>query len=246
MNDITTRDSGALTVPGRNFFEQYEEASNGNRVIGDFLKFSKGDWLAGRNSDDVPRGTRLIANIPDLKVGWQRWEGGRPVDSVMGRVMDGFSPPARSTLGDTDQSAWERDEVTGQPRDPWQATNVLVLKAEKGDQLYTFSTSSKGGIGAIAKVAGEYGRRMRAHPTQIPVVALEVDSYAHPNRSLGRIKVPVFKIVGWIEDAGFKDALAADEAAAEGADLPFDQTPAAVVKTATGRNAQQASRSAEF
>lgn len=246
MNDLTPiSQSGALAVPGRNFFEQYEEAANGNRIIGDFLKYSKGDWLFGRNSDEMPRGAKLVANVIDLKVGWQKWSGGKPVDSVIGRVMDGFVPPKRGDLGDNDEGLWEIDEGSGKPRDPWQLTNVLILKDAGGDGLYTFSTSSKGGIGAIAKIAGEYGRRMRAKPNEIPVVTLESDSYQHPNRALGRIKTPVFKIVAWVDDAAFKDALAADEAAAEAQDkIPFDQEPAAPV-SATGRGGKP-SRSSEF
>lgn len=229
MNDMTVRASGAVaTASDLNVFEMYAEAANGNRIIGDFLKFSKGDWLFGRNADEMDRGTRLVANVAELKVGWQRWEGGKPTDTVMGRVMDAFVPPVRASLGDMDKDHWEVDQSTGQPRDPWQLTNTLILKAEKGDDLYTFSTSSKGGIGAIAKVAGEFGKHMRSRPSELPIVALEVDSYAHPNKALGRIKTPVFKLVGWADKSAFDDALAADAAAAEelGDDLPFDDEAA--------------------
>jgi hypothetical protein len=138
-------------------------------------------------------------------------------------VMDAFVPPVRASLGDNDKTRWEVDASTNQPRDPWQLTNTLILKAEKGDELYTFSTSSKGGIGAIAKVAGEFGKHMRAKPNDLPVVALEVDSYAHPNKALGRIKVPVFKLVGWADKSAFEAALAAESAAVEdGDDVPFE------------------------
>jgi hypothetical protein len=246
MNDLTPiKSSGALVAAAPNNFEAYSEAASGNRIIGDLLKFSKGDWLFGRNSDEMARGTRLVANIADLKVGMVKWEGGKPVDAEMGRVADGYRMPKREDLGSTDKDLWERDEVSGQPRDPWQLTNVLILKAEKGDQLFTFSPSSKGGVGAIAKLAGEYGKRVRSHPNDLPIVALEVDSYSHPNKALGRIKVPVLKIVGWTASAGFEDALAAEAAEAEEmSDLPFDEAPAAAV-TATGRGGKP-SRSAEF
>lgn len=242
MNDMTLRTSGAMaTQPDRNVFEQYAKAANGNRIVGDFLKFSKGDWLFGRNADEIDRGTRLVANVSELKVGWQRWEGGKPTETVMGRVMDAFVPPARATLGDNDKTAWEVDQSTGQPRDPWQLTNTLILKAEKGDDLYTFSTSSKGGIGAIAKVAGEFGKHMRARPSELPVVALEVDSYAHPNKALGRIKVPVFKLVGWTDKGAFDAALAADEAAAAEAEsddeIPFEDTPVPAARAGKGKDA---------
>jgi hypothetical protein len=243
MNDMTTRTSGAVALPERNVFEAYSEAANGNRIVGDFLKFSKGDWLFGRNADEMDRGTRLVANVLELKVGWQRWEGGKPTDSNMGRVMDAFIPPVRASLGDNDKDLWERDEQTGQPRDPWQLTNTLILKAELGDDLYTFSTSSKGGIGAIGKLAGEFGKHMRARPNELPVVALEVDSYAHPNKALGRIKTPVFKLVGWTDKSAFEDALAADAAAAEEAgqddDLPFEEEKAPPAK-GKGKSASSA------
>lgn len=239
MNDMTTRTSGAVALPERNVFEQYAEAANGNRIVGDFLKFSKGDWLYGRNSEEMDRGTRLVANVLELKVGWQRWEGGKPTDTNMGRVMDAFVPPVRASLGDNDKEMWEIDPGTGQPRDPWQLTNTLILKAEKGDELYTFSTSSKGGIGAIGKLAGEFGKHMRARPSELPIIALEVDSYAHPNKALGRIKTPVLKLVGWTDKASFEEALAADEAAAageaEGDDTPFEEEPAPAPKGRGGK-----------
>lgn len=245
MNDLTPiNQSGALTTAAPNNFEAYSEAANGNRIIGDLIKYSKGDWLRGRNSDEMPKGTRLIANVADLKIGWVKWSGGRPADVEMGRVADGYRMPKRDELGDTDESLWEVDEQTGKPRDPWQLTNNLVLKAEKSDELFSFSPSSKGGVGAIAKLVGEYGKRIRMHPNDLPIVALDSDSYQHPNRALGRIKTPVLKIVGWTSNAGFADALAAEAAEAEEmSEVPFEDAPAAAV-TATGRARKPAS--AEF
>jgi hypothetical protein len=233
MNDMTVHTSGALAVAALNPFEQLADAANGNRIIGDLLKFAKGDYLSGRNGEEMPRGTRLVANVADLRHGWVRWSGGKPTDTRMGRVADAFVPPARGALGDTDEGEWDLDN-DGKPRDPWQFTNTLIFKAEKGDQLYTFSGSSKGQLGAIAKLCGEYGKRVRSHPNDLPIVALEVDSYNHPDKTRGRIKFPVFKVVGWTANSGFQDAMAAEEAAAENDDLPFDEAPAAPV-SATGR-----------
>ena len=222
MNDLTRLDqSGALATPSNNAFLSYSEAAAGNSIVGDLLKFSKGDYTYGRDGRDMRVGTRLIANVADLKVGHVRWQDGRPVDTVMGRLAGGFVPASRSSLGDTDQSLWEVDPVSGQPRDPWQPTNTLLFRSEKSEQLYTFSTSSKGGISAIGKLCGEYGKRMRSHPNEIPVVALEVDAYNHPNRALGRIKVPKFNVVAWVDKGVFDEALAANQAAAEEDDLPF-------------------------
>lgn len=227
MNEMTTRTSGAVALPEQNAFEQYSEAASGNRIIGDLLKFSKGDWLVGREGDEVAIGTRYVANVLDLKVGYMKWVDGKPVENRMGRVMDRFMPPVRSSLGDTDEEEWETDQ-DGNPRDPWQLTNTLILKADDSDELFTFSTSSKGGIGAIGKLAGEFGKHMRARPNELPIIALDVDSYKHSDKSRGRIKVPVLKVVGWTDKNAFEEALAADEAAAaeaEGAEAGEDEIP---------------------
>ena len=42
---------------------------------------------------------------------------------------------------------WEIDN-TGQPKDCWQFSNYLPLKFADGT-LYTFTTSSRGGLGAV-------------------------------------------------------------------------------------------------
>lgn len=235
MNDMTHNSSGALAAPAPNFFEQYADAAATSRIVGDLLKFSKGEYVAGQNGDEIPEGTELVANLGELWVGWIHWEGGKPVDQQMGRVIDGYRPSTRAALGHTDQSEWERDENTGQPRDPMQLTNYLVMKAMEGDKLYTFTTSSKGGLGAVAKLAGEYGKRMRAKPNEYPVVALAVDSYRHPNKAYGKIFVPEFKVVGWVDKSAVVEAVEADAQAAEDQDqIPFDDAaaaPAAAKKT---------------
>jgi hypothetical protein len=235
MNDMTVRQSGAVAAPERNFFEQYSEAASSNRIVGDLLKFSKGEFLAGQNGDEVDAGTELVANLGELWVGWIRWEGGKPTDQQMGRVVEGYNPPGRRELGDTDESEWEIDETSGRPRDPWQKTNYLVMKAMEGDKLYTFTTSSKGGLGAVAKLAGEYGKRMRAKPNEYPVVALAVDSYRHPNKAYGKIFVPEFKVVGWVDKSAVVEAVEADAQAAEDQDaIPFDDEAAAPAAAKTG------------
>jgi hypothetical protein len=63
-----------------------------------------------------------------------------------------------------------------------------------------FGTSSNGGKRAVAELCKAYSRRHKS--SLVPVVALESSSYVHPNKALGRVKVPVFKIVGWVEGPG--------------------------------------------
>jgi hypothetical protein len=113
----------------------------------------------------------------------------------------------RNELGDTDPSAWETD-INGKPRDPWQFTNYLPSLSEK-DELFTFAASSRGGISAIARLARRYAQHRKKHPDVYPVIALGVDSYQHPNREYGRIKLPEFTPVGYVPKTKFLAALEA-------------------------------------
>ena len=62
--------------------------------------------------------------------------------------------------------------------------------------LYTFTTSSRGGLGAIADLSRRYGRHRRKHDDVFPLIALDVDSYQHNNKAYGRIKVPQLTPMG--------------------------------------------------
>lgn len=228
MNELATAQNTALsTAPARNAFEAYAEAVNRNRIVGELLKFNKGDWLSGQNNDELDAGTRMVAAMDELMIGWLKWEDGKPTDMKMGRVIDGFVPPSRKELGDTDEADWDVDD-DGKPKDPWTMTNYLILKEESGDQLYTFAPSSKGGIGCIGKLSGIYGKNMRQKPDQFPIVELRFDAYNHPNKAYGRIKTPVLEVVGWVNKSGTlaaivgeaEDAAADDKATAEIADEP--------------------------
>jgi hypothetical protein len=212
--------STSLATTERNAFQQYSDAASRSRIIGKLLKFSKGEYLAGQDSEEIPEGTHLVVNMDELLVGWQKWEGGKPADSEMGRVAEGFRPPKRADLGDLDESRWETDD-RGQPRDPWQLTNIAILKDPDGDQIYTFATSSKGGVSAIGELAGAYGKAMRQRPDEYPVIALNVRSYKHPNKNYGKIFTPKFDIVGWAPKISFDGALDAANTEAAEEEAPF-------------------------
>jgi hypothetical protein len=71
-----------------------------------FLKCdgNTGAWKAGKNGTDMS-GRQLVADVPDSMVGFQKFENNKPV-YVIGRVADGYQPPDRDTLGDSDPSRW--------------------------------------------------------------------------------------------------------------------------------------------
>jgi hypothetical protein len=210
MNAIANARSTALTTAEQraDAFAAYAASTQRTSIVGTLLKFNKGHWLAGENGEEVPANYELIAVMDELMIGWQRWEDLKPVEQVMGRVVDGFQPPRRDTLGFDEQSKWEVDNQ-GRPRDPWQRTNMLLLVSPKNGDVYTFSASSVGGINAIGALTGIYGKTLRQRPDDFPIVALGSDSYMHKDKTYGRIYVPALPVKGWVAKA---PALAAVEA----------------------------------
>jgi hypothetical protein len=228
MNEVAKRQGTNVASPSANPFSEYGEAATHKNIVGELLKFSKGDWMYGQDNTDVPAGTQYIANMDELLIGWIRWEENKPTDHIMGKVSAGYQPPRRNELGDTEQNEWEVDD-SGKPRDPWQLSNYMLVKGKADGELYTFTTGSKGGRDAIGDLCKNYGSLMSQHPKDYPVIAIGVRSYEHPNRSYGRIKTPEFKIVGWADKSAFQPDLGevADEPSDEEAyDAPKPVKPA--------------------
>jgi hypothetical protein len=213
--EIVKASSSEMTTYEKNVYEAYADAVDRNRIVGELLKFSKGEWLAGRDGVEVREGTEFVAACHLFEIGWIRWYDGKPTESRMGRLGEGFVAERRVDLGDHNQDEWEFDERSNKPRDPWQASNVLFLMTLEDHQIFTYPSSSKGGIAALGKLMGAYGKHVRQKPDELPIVAIGVDSYRHPDKTLGKIFTPTLPVVGWAKRKAFDDALAALEQASE-------------------------------
>lgn len=188
MNEIAKREP--------NFYERYGDAATARNIVGKLLKFTKfGEYKAGIDNENIPIGTMLVAYMPSFAAGYVRWEGGSPAQAEMGYVGEGFVPPKRNDLGWNDAEEWDKDDRGG-PRDPWQFTNSLIFIDVDKYALYTFNTSSKGGLGALGGLSKIYGRHIKTHPRDLPTIKLGVDSYPHRIKAYGDIRYPVFAIVG--------------------------------------------------
>jgi hypothetical protein len=174
-------------------------------IIGKLLRFSKGDFFAGEESEPIPVGTKLTVAPDELLAGWIKWTDGKPTEHNMVRVADRKLPAKRSDLGDQDRSVWERDD-RGEPRDPWQFTNYLPMMDENGE-LYTFTTSSTGGVAAVSNLVRRYGHHRKRHPDVYPIISLGVGSYQHGKKEYGRIKFPDFIPAGYEPKTQFLAAL---------------------------------------
>jgi hypothetical protein len=181
----------------RSVFEDYGAAMRQRHWIGRLLKYDKGDYLAAQEDELIPLGTQLAACMDTLSVGWVIWEDGRAIEHHMGLVIDRFKAPPRSALGYLDKNLWALDAM-GNPRDPAQFTNYLVVRVpEPEGEVFTFATSSRGGLDAIGGLCTRYGETLlRIHPDHDPIIKLGSDSYAHRDKTIGRVKIPTFEIVG--------------------------------------------------
>jgi hypothetical protein len=156
------------------------------------LKFTKGQWSAGKDGTRM-NDVELIAHVDQSMFGWIKWENKRMADFDIGLTRERFRPKRRHDLGDNDPNTW----VKG---DPWQFTFLLPLSAPKTGQLYMYSTTSRGGKDALAKVQDAYADHCEMHPKEahkLPAVCLAADWYPHPE--YGRVETPCFDIVGWVD-----------------------------------------------
>jgi hypothetical protein len=195
--------SVATAQDNLNPFLSYGEAANRQTIVGDLLKFSRhGTWEAGQDATELPNGTRLVVNMDEILIGWQRWSGGRPDEQRMGKIIDAYRPESRSELPDNDKELWDIDE-RGVPQDPWRLTNYVLMMDPNNGTMYTFSPSSKGGLSAVGRLCQEYGKVFRQKPDEFPVIALESSSYKH--EKYGKIFTPELKVVGWGPKSVFSD-----------------------------------------
>jgi hypothetical protein len=168
-----------------------EAAAENGSETGRLLKFVKGEWTTG--DDTVADGTEYIAHIDQLIRGWVKFEDGKVTDRVIGKIADGFKPPQREELSDSDPKQWREKDADGRPRDPWTQQWFLPLIGVESGELVTFVSGSKGGIGAVADLCRVYGHKQR--DGLLPIIALKTRSYKH--KQYGKIETPEFQIVGW-------------------------------------------------
>jgi hypothetical protein len=242
-------------------FAAHAQANRATNIVGRLLKYSKGDYSVG--DTPIAYGHRFIAHMDSILNGWIRWEDNKPQQHVMGRIKDFYQVPPRSSLGFDDQDLWEVDD-RNEPRDPWQRSYYIVLKSAPGydipvefsnnpdgedeirghddGTLFTFPASSTGSIGAVNRLIERYAELKAQHPDDWPIIAIGSSSYAHKIKSYGRVKFPVFTVVGWAPKGAFEG----DEPAVEEPKQVEEAKPAQRKQAAAARQAaRQAAPSPE-
>ena len=223
---MTTTGNGNLpaTLTSDPWADYASEANARGPIQGLLLRFTKhGQYKCGQEGEEMPESTRLLVYMPGLQRGWVKWEDQRPIRHIIGLVGEGYKPPPRSELGDMDQGEWPM--LNGRPIDPWQATQYLPM-LDEGGQIYTFVSSSNGGLQAVGGLVELYSKRRRMKPDEIPVIEIHATSYDH--KQYGETFKPAFKVTGWAPiPENFTELASAMETEDEGEPAAFQLSPPA-------------------
>jgi hypothetical protein len=172
-------------------------AEHGVGMGGTFIKFAKdGKFRKTNDDEEIPEGTELVVVYDQIQAGWIRFNGkGAPPDRQMGAIFDGYIPPPRESLGNTDKSLWEVG-LNGEPADPWQHQMLVPLQDPKTDELFVFGTSSITGRREVGNLIKHCSRMAVKERDLYPVIQLRVGGFAHRDPRVGWVKTPKFAIVG--------------------------------------------------
>ena len=193
---ITTKEGhGVLPTAALSNIDAYLEATAAESA--QYLQFAKGEWLAGVDEEEVEAGTEMVPNIAGITCGHVKWQDKVVVDEAMTPIVEGLFTP-REALGDLDKDLWDVDD-DGVPRDPWTRTTKVPLKDPATGEEFIYSTSSRGGIGAVGRLVSAIRKGQRQGNTGLPVIRLDVDDYKH--KTYGKVFVPKFSVVGFKSEA---------------------------------------------
>jgi hypothetical protein len=189
MND---RQIATVQTTPRSPYQTFAEEDKASALVGDMLLFNKGLWTRGEDKRTVSADERFMCNLDEAYRGMVRWADGKPVEYLIGRIVDGFQMPLRDQLGHQDENKWETDKA-GNVRDPWQPTYRLVMQDAKRE-LLTFVGGSWGARRGLQSLFGDFARANKGNGIW-PVVSLGTEHRHH--KTYGIVLEPQFCIVTW-------------------------------------------------
>ena len=190
-----------------------------------FLKMDKtGSWSWGADENPVEEDTPVYIDPMGFVHGWQCWaDTDIPGVSseLLGEVLAPMYEPMPPKPPQVPENGRGWNELRG-------------LSCIVDGQKLVYSTTSVGGVNAIAALAEAYGKQYAKNPSRMIAVAnLSSDSYKHKNKTYGRIYVPIINIVSWVANLPELAEAVADKAIEKAAAKPAAKKAAA--KTPAGR-----------
>ncbi len=156
-------------LPATREIDNIAKAAKEDAGFETLLKFIKGKYFI--NKVEVALGTRYVAHTTQWTKAWIKFADGGVADRRMGKVADGFVPPPRESLGDTDESQWERDR-DGEPKNPWSLQYLLPMESLENGDVVIFTTPSVGGQRAVADLCQAFTWHTKKGSQALPIVEL--------------------------------------------------------------------------
>jgi hypothetical protein len=156
-----------------------------------FLKMGKdGAWSYGTDEHPVGEDDHIYVDPMGFVHGWQCWAD-TDIPGVQAALLDDVVKPMFEPLP-------ERPAQIPETGRPWTEMRGLSCMLE-GEKL-VYSTTSVGGLNAMASLAEEYAKQFHKNPKKmIAVISLQTDSYKHKNKTYGKIYTPVLSVVDWVD-----------------------------------------------
>ena len=157
-----------------------------------FLKMDKtGVWSYGTDDEEVTEEDHVFIDPNGFVHGWQCWAD-TDIKGVQSELLGDEKVPMHEPMPDKPTQVPENGRG-------WSSMAGMSLMLE-GERL-VYSTTSVGGLNALAGLAEEYFKQYQKAPGKmIAEVSLSCDSYKHKNKTYGKIYTPVFTVVAWHAD----------------------------------------------
>jgi hypothetical protein len=161
------------------------------------MKFTKEARYAKSGSEESFNDQEFVADVHATRGGYIKFgEKGQTPEKHLGTIFPKDEAPLRSSLGNTDQSAWAKGRFGDEPEDPWTAVIEIPLKHKETGEEFLFCAQSKTSLGA----ARDFLTQARRVPQGFnPVIRFGVGSF---QSRFGQIKKPVLSIVGKVPSSG--------------------------------------------
>jgi hypothetical protein len=193
----------AVAMPdNRTVPERFVDDISPSFMPGPLVKFNgkEGHFILASSGDPLDQMKRYIARLPDMWIGWVKFNGeGEPPSRVGGLLYDNYVMPPRECLDDTDESEWPLG-LDDQPTDPWLIQFLIPIQDAGTWEILTFGTTSPTGRTAVGALLRAYNRKRRTNPDEVPIIQLAPSSYQH--RTFGKVNIPRFVICGWTKYDG--------------------------------------------
>jgi len=210
-------------------YRAHHDESKNLRAGRIFLKYSKGDWMIGKNAETFPDNEFYFIPAMDMfERGWQCWSGGRPVDERF--VPYGTTPILESALPDHGPYAAKNDGWMEALKFP-----LIIVPHGRNTTAWLnveFAASSAGGKNMVYSLSKQFSEQIKTGviTDAKPYVLCKAGTDHYMHKEYGRVHYPTVEIVAALSQAEVEKML--KSAVTTNAPADAEESTAAPVKPA--------------